>query len=293
MLKSYITYLLESTSSKIYFFLDRPLFWIGKLLVNRPQFIPNPFLDKRSMAKEFKEYFSELAQSPEQIMHTRWKEASIKGTSYLEFLHVITRFTKTKTIIEIGRFNGRTLAQLASAMAENGSGEIISIDPLEIIGISTDFTSKSIGSSVKSAEQNFKGKVDLNQKYAPPSLFTAFKELRDYMNIVVGYSTDQDVLSYVEKHCGSEESNCKLLFIDGDHTYDGVRRDFELYSPFISVNGYIVFDDGCDPKWGVQKFLSELANGEHMGDMRFIGIEAYYPPYFDGRMNTVILKRIE
>jgi predicted O-methyltransferase YrrM len=34
-----------------------------------------------------------------------------------------------------------------------------------------------------------------------------------------------------------------FLMIDGDHTYDGVRRDFELYSPLLSANGLVAFHD--------------------------------------------------
>ncbi len=31
-----------------------------------------------------------------------------------------------------------------------------------------------------------------------------------------------------------------VLFIDGDHTYEGVKKDFELYSNLLSENGIIV-----------------------------------------------------
>jgi predicted O-methyltransferase YrrM len=50
-----------------------------------------------------------------------------------------------------------------------------------------------------------------------------------------------------------------LLFIDGDHSYEGVKRDFEVYSPLVRQNGLIVFHDiiasryaGCqvDRLWG-------------------------------------------
>jgi O-antigen biosynthesis protein len=34
-----------------------------------------------------------------------------------------------------------------------------------------------------------------------------------------------------------------LLFIDGDHTYYGARKDFELYAPLVSFEGAIVFHD--------------------------------------------------
>jgi len=37
-----------------------------------------------------------------------------------------------------------------------------------------------------------------------------------------------------------------LLFIDGDHTGPGVRKDWEMYEPLVITNGFIVFDDYHD-----------------------------------------------
>lgn len=34
-----------------------------------------------------------------------------------------------------------------------------------------------------------------------------------------------------------------LLFIDGDHTYEGVKQDFEMYSPFVRPGGIVAFHD--------------------------------------------------
>lgn len=53
-----------------------------------------------------------------------------------------------------------------------------------------------------------------------------------------------------------------LLFIDGDHTYGGVKKDFEMYEPFVKDGGMIVLHDivphrqehGC----GVDKFWDEV-----------------------------------
>jgi predicted O-methyltransferase YrrM len=38
-----------------------------------------------------------------------------------------------------------------------------------------------------------------------------------------------------------------FLMIDGDHTYEGVRRDFELYSPLVAEGGLIAFHDIVRP----------------------------------------------
>jgi cephalosporin hydroxylase len=34
-----------------------------------------------------------------------------------------------------------------------------------------------------------------------------------------------------------------FLFIDGDHTYEGVRQDFEMYSPLVRSGGLVAFHD--------------------------------------------------
>jgi cephalosporin hydroxylase len=34
-----------------------------------------------------------------------------------------------------------------------------------------------------------------------------------------------------------------FLFIDGDHTYEGVKNDWEMYSPFVKKRGLICFHD--------------------------------------------------
>lgn len=40
----------------------------------------------------------------------------------------------------------------------------------------------------------------------------------------------------------SHVSSVDFLFIDADHKYDGVKKDWELYSPFVK-KGYIAFHD--------------------------------------------------
>ncbi|MGZ4370584.1 MAG: class I SAM-dependent methyltransferase [Gaiellaceae bacterium] len=36
---------------------------------------------------------------------------------------------------------------------------------------------------------------------------------------------------------------CDLIFIDGDHTYDGVRADYERWRRFLRPRGHLVFHD--------------------------------------------------
>jgi predicted O-methyltransferase YrrM len=41
----------------------------------------------------------------------------------------------------------------------------------------------------------------------------------------------------------SLQNKIDLLFIDGDHSYDGVRKDFINYSPLVRKGGWIAFHD--------------------------------------------------
>jgi len=52
-----------------------------------------------------------------------------------------------------------------------------------------------------------------------------------------------------------------FLFIDGDHSYNGVKMDFEMYSPLVQNNGIIAFHDIIPnlPEFSeVDKFWNEI-----------------------------------
>lgn len=73
-----------------------------------------------------------------------------------------------------------------------------------------------------------------------------------------------------------------FLFIDGDHTYEGVKKDYEMYSPLVKRDGVIAFHDSMrtGPEWdgkiGVHQFVSELMQ-DHTGQT-FFNIEAEDAP---------------
>lgn len=51
----------------------------------------------------------------------------------------------------------------------------------------------------------------------------------------------------------------RLLFIDGDHSYEVSKQDFELWSPYVVPDGLIAFHD-IDGWEGVTAFYNELIN---------------------------------
>ena len=53
-----------------------------------------------------------------------------------------------------------------------------------------------------------------------------------------------------------------FLFVDGDHTYEGVKQDFELYGPLVRPGGIIAFHDILPrpdiPEIQVDRFWKEI-----------------------------------
>ena len=50
----------------------------------------------------------------------------------------------------------------------------------------------------------------------------------------------------------------RMVFIDGDHTYQGVKKDIEALSGSVAKGGYMCFHDYCQSFPGVVKAVDEL-----------------------------------
>lgn len=69
-----------------------------------------------------------------------------------------------------------------------------------------------------------------------------FKQLYGSSCIFIeGNSHDTSTFDLLVKTLNGQKID--FLFIDGDHTYEGVKEDYETYSPLVSENGYIGFHD--------------------------------------------------
>jgi predicted O-methyltransferase YrrM len=128
-----------------------------------------------------------------------------------------------KRVLEIGTFRGGTLCILARLSAP--SATLISVD---LPG----------------------GKFGGGQSKLRSLLYHAFGKSFQSVHFIRGDSHSEEVAAKVRDITQSLD----VLFIDGDHTYEGVKHDFLSYSPLVRTGGIVAFHDiaehpketGCD-----------------------------------------------
>ena len=77
-----------------------------------------------------------------------------------------------------------------------------------------------------------------------------------------------------------------LLFIDGDHSYDGVKQDYLMYSPLVRRGGLIAFHDiipNVVPECTVDRFWTELSQK--------VPVEEFVENRNQGRMGIGIVRK--
>ena len=81
---------------------------------------------------------------------------------------------------------------------------------------------------------------------------------RERVEVVKRYSTDPEARQALEHF------RILTLMIDGDHSYEGAKKDWQLYAPMVEPGGCVIVDDYGNPDWpGVKKAVDEaLASDE-------------------------------
>jgi len=140
---------------------------------------------------------------------------------------------RPKVAVEIGTCHGGTLYLWCQAAAPRAT--IISIDLPE----------GEFGGGYPACRAEF---------------YQAFANPGQEIHLVRADSHSPKTAAQVQQLLGGREID--FLFIDGDHTYAGVKQDFELYRPLVAKNGLIALHDiaprADEPRIEVWKFWQEL-----------------------------------
>ncbi|MEM5831577.1 MAG: class I SAM-dependent methyltransferase, partial [Candidatus Aenigmatarchaeota archaeon] len=103
-------------------------------------------------------------------------------------------------------------------------------------------------------------------------IYQAFTKGNQKLFLLRKDSHNQETLEEVKNILSGNKLD--FLFIDGDHTYEGVKKDFEMYSPLVREGGIIAFHDiiNKDPlrkDIEVPKFWSVLKNRYRINEIIF------------------------
>lgn len=103
--------------------------------------------------------------------------------------------------------------------------------------------------------------VDISMSRARMPLYRSFAQRDQKVRPVAADSHDPATVTKAERLF--EGRPVDILLIDGDHTYEGVRCDYELWSPLVRLGGLIAFHD-INPgltAGGVPQLWRELGGG--------------------------------
>jgi predicted O-methyltransferase YrrM len=72
-------------------------------------------------------------------------------------------------------------------------------------------------------------------------LYERFSREQQQLHLLRASSHDGSTMAEVKRLLG--DRSVDFLFIDGDHTYEGVKQDWEMYSPLVRPGGLVAFHD--------------------------------------------------
>lgn len=154
-------------------------------------------------------------------------EGQIQEDELFALYYCTKKLPNNAIIVEIGSYRGKSTIALGMGAAFNKS-KVYSIDPHEhFVGVNGGI-------------------------FGPEDLKIKLKVLNEYNlgSVVFPICLKSQLVG--EVWC----SQIDLLWIDGDHSYEGVKSDFEKFSKFVKKDGLVIFHDS--ELEGVNKCITEV-----------------------------------
>lgn len=171
-------------------------------------------------------YLGLLGGEEETLARQTLLRGAIQKTGELAGLLKILKGRRLKTIVEIGSARGGTF--WAWCQIADDDAFLVSID---LPG--ADFSAPETQN--KTPEQ-----MEQYSKVVDGKMMSYLREDQKAV-LIRGDSHSPLVVSELEKALNGREID--FLFIDGDHSYNGCKSDYDLYSPFVADGGVIAFHD--------------------------------------------------
>ena len=145
-------------------------------------------------------------------------------------LYSLAKGVSKGCIIEVGSYRGRSTVFLGKGSLDGAQVPVYAIDP----------------------HKNFVGV--LGGRFGPKDRTHFFQAMlkNDCSEIVSLINLSSEFFASQWKE------QVSLLWIDGDHSYSGVKRDFDCWSPVFCDEAIIAFDDAADSTLGPRRLINEL-----------------------------------
>jgi len=150
------------------------------------------------------------------------------------------------SIVEIGSFKGKSTVMLATVAKHYGLGPVVAIDP-------HNFNSAELQEHRTSPESSSYGEFLRNLETA-------------------------GVSDHVEPHRAFSSAIAsgwnraiRFLWIDGDHSYQGAKTDFDGFSPYLKPHGIVAFHDALHEFAGpLRVFVEDVLRSDQFGAAGFV-----------------------
>ncbi len=220
---------------KLYWIIKRRIIWLKEVLINIGLLYPSyqQSLVKRSISHRLIEIFD--GNDGHQPNYTQF----FLGFGLIHYAFV--RNLKPKNILVVGSRKGFIPAIIALACKDNGKGHVDFVDA----GYDQDKP------SVHWSGIGFWKKVDPEKHFSKIGV----------QNYITTYVMQTEI--YARKF---SKKRYQYIYIDGDHSYEGAKLDWNLFWPKLSKYGFMAFHDvvahGYLDKglFGVWKLWKEIGN---------------------------------
>lgn len=183
------------------------------------------------------------------VLDNAWHEAQkvpgYLGEAEARFLGLLAACVPAKgTIVEIGSFKGRSTVMLAKVASHYGLGPVMAIDPHNspiLFDRQTDPEASSYRDFLASLQAA--GVSDHVQPHVAPSADVA----------------------------ASWTAPIRLLWIDGDHSYQGAKKDLDGFLAHIAPNGVVAYHDALNAFPGpIRVFVEDVLGSDRFGPAGFV-----------------------
>jgi hypothetical protein len=147
-------------------------------------------------------------------------------------------------IVEIGSFQGRSTVMLAKVAAHYGFGPIVAIDP-------------------------HNSPILLDHQANPKA--SSYQGFLDSIRAAGVANHVESHLEYSTQVAGTWKRAIRLLWIDGDHSYEGAKKDLDGFFPHLVPHGVVAFHDALNAFPGpIRVFVEDVLCSDRFGPAGFV-----------------------